>query len=133
VSRTSSLPQSHSEPFFQTRFASSSVDDYVHAASVAPLSQGGLIAVWFAGSREGAPDVDIRASRFDPATQEWTREFTLVSRETTETLLQRNIRKLGNPVIALAPDNRLWLFYVSVSMGGWGGSAINAMHSDDDG
>jgi predicted neuraminidase len=125
--------QSDSEPFFQTRFASSSVDDYVHSASVAPLPHGGLMAVWFAGSREGASDVDIRASRFDPASQEWTEEFTLVSREATETVLQRYIRKLGNPVIALAPDNRLWLFYVSVSVGGWGGSAINAMHSDDGG
>lgn len=91
------------------------------------------MAVWFAGSREGAPDVDIRASRFDPVGQEWTPEFTLVSREATETVLQRYIRKLGNPVIALAPNNRLWLFYVSVSVGGWGGSAINAMHSDDGG
>ena len=125
--------QSDQEPFFQTRFASSSVDDFVHSASVAPLPDGGLMAVWFAGSREGAPDVDIRASRFDPASQEWTPEFTLVSRETTETVLQRYIRKLGNPVIALAPNNRLWLFYVSVSVGGWGGSAINTMHSDDGG
>jgi predicted neuraminidase len=34
-------------------------------------------------------------------------------------------------VISLAPDNRLWLFYVSVSIGGWAGSAVNAMVSDD--
>jgi predicted neuraminidase len=125
--------QSDAEPFFQTRFASSSVDDYVHAASIAPLPDGGLMAVWFAGSREGAEDVDIRASRFDPATQEWNPEFTLVSRETTENVLQRSIRKLGNPVIAQAPGGRLWLFYVSVSVGGWAGSAINAMHSNDGG
>ena len=125
--------QSDTEPFFQTRFASSSVDDYVHASSVAPLPEGGLMAVWFAGSREGAPDVDIRAARFDPVSQEWSPEFTLVSREATEILLQRHIRKLGNPVITLAPNNRLWLFYVSVSVGGWGGSAINAMRSDDGG
>ncbi|WP_206323709.1 exo-alpha-sialidase, partial [Pseudomonas viridiflava] len=41
------------------------------------------------------------------------------------------IRKLGNPVIALAPDKRLWLFYVSVSVGGWAGSTVNAMVSSD--
>src|SRR5690606_15349604 len=47
--------------------------------------------------------------------------------------LGRNIRKLGNPVIGTAPDGRLWLFYVSVSVGGWAGSAINFMTSDDEG
>jgi predicted neuraminidase len=121
------------EPFFQTRFASSSIDDFVHASSVSPLPDGGFMAVWFAGTREGAPDVDIRGSRFDPLRQEWLPESTLVSRESTETNLQRHIRKLGNPVIALAPNNRLWLFFVSVSVGGWAGSAINTMYSDDGG
>ncbi|MFA5514666.1 MAG: sialidase family protein [Desulfuromonadales bacterium] len=128
-----SSTQADSEPFFQTHFASSSVDDYVHSASLAPLPDGGLMAVWFAGSREGASDVDIRASRFDVDSQEWTPEFILVERESTEPVLQRYIRKLGNPVIALAPDKRLWLFYVSVSVGGWAGSSINTMHSDDSG
>src|SRR5690606_2467347 len=36
-------------------------------------------------------------------------------------------------VIARAPGGRLWLFYVSVSLGGWAGSAINSMYSDDSG
>lgn len=126
-------PQVCEEPLFQTRFASSSVDDFVHSSSVAPLPDGGLMAVWFAGTREGASDVEIRGSRFDPVSREWSPESVLVSRAMTEASLQRHIRKLGNPVIALAPNNRLWLFYVSVSVGGWGGSAINAMHSDDGG
>lgn len=115
------------------RFASTGYDKHVHAASISPLPNGGLIAAWFAGSREGARDVDIQAARFDPRTQSWGDEFELVSRAATEEVLQRDIRKLGNPVIALAPDRRLWLFYVSVSMGGWAGSAINVMYSDDGG
>ena len=36
-------------------------------------------------------------------------------------------------MIAFAPDDRLWLFYVSVSLGGWAGSAINVMVSEDQG
>lgn len=120
-------------PRFDSYFASSSFNRHVHSSSIAPLPNGGLIAAWFAGSREGASDVNIRAARFDPKTESWGEEFKLISRETTERLLQRDIRKLGNPVIALAPNNRLWLFYVSVSMGGWAGSAINAMYSDDGG
>lgn len=120
-------------PEMGVRFASSRFDQHVHAASISPLPDGGLMAVWFAGSREGARDVDIHGARFDPRSRRWGREFELVSRAATEEILQRDIRKLGNPVIALAPDNRLWLFYVSVSMGGWAGSAINAMYSDDGG
>ena len=57
--------------------------------------------------------------------------MVLATRESTESATQKHIRKMGNPVIAMAPDNRLWLFYVSVSIGGWAGSAINAMYSDD--
>lgn len=120
-------------PRFDSYFASSSFNRHVHSASIAPLPNGGMIAAWFAGSREGASDVNIRAARFDPETESWGDEFKLISREMTERVLQRDIRKLGNPVIALAPNNRLWLFYVSVSMGGWAGSAINAMYSDDGG
>ena len=32
-----------------------------------------------------------------------------------------------------AADGTLWLFYVSVSLGGWAGSSITMMTSDDDG
>lgn len=114
-----------------SRFASSNLDDFVHSASIAELPGDDLIAVWFAGSREGAADVQIRASRFDAQAGEWTAERVLATRESTQAAVRKHIRKLGNPVIALAPDRRLWLFYVSVSVGGWAGSAINLMVSDD--
>ncbi len=134
VSLPSTSPRSQEqEPLFLTRFASTSVDDYVHSASLAPLPGRAMMAAWFAGSREGAPDVDIRAAKFDAASEEWGPEFTLVSRPQTESSLNRHIRKLGNPVLALAPNDRLWLFYVSVSIGGWSTSSINAMYSDDGG
>jgi predicted neuraminidase len=126
-----SATASNTEPEFEAYFASDSIDDHVHSASIAGLSNGDLMAVWFAGSREGARDVNIRAARFDARRQAWGEEFVLISRDTTEAVLQRDIRKLGNPVIAEAPNGRLWLFYVSVSVGGWAGSAINAMYSDD--
>lgn len=122
-----------SEPVFGVNFASRDLHRHVHSASITPLPNGGLMAAWFAGSREGARDVNIRGAIFDPQSREWGEEFQLVSRESTEQMLQRDIRKLGNPVLALAPDNRLWLFYVSVSLGGWAGSAINVIHSDDGG
>ena len=119
------------QPFYTSRFASSDLDEFVHSSSITGLPDGGLMSVWFAGSREGAADVQVRGARFDAATGEWGDELVLATRESTQGSVHKYIRKLGNPVIALAPDQRLWLLYVSVSVGGWAGSAINAMHSDD--
>ena len=116
---------------FSSRFVSSQLTDFVHSSSVTAMPDGGLMAVWFAGSREGAADVQVRAARFDPRTDEWGAEQVMATRESTRDGTQRYIRKLGNPVIALGPDNRLWMFYVSVSVGGWATSAINLMVSDD--
>lgn len=89
------------------------------------------MAVWFAGSREGGADVEIRAAKYSATDDAWGQEQVLATRSTTETAVNKHIRKLGNPIIALTPNNRLWLFYVSVSVGGWAGSAINAAYSDD--
>ncbi|MBI6855585.1 sialidase family protein [Pseudomonas lijiangensis] len=116
---------------YSSRFASSDLDDFVHSSAVTALPGGDLMSVWFAGSREGAGDVEIRASRFDASAGEWGNEQVLATRESTQNGTGKYIRKLGNPVIALAPDQRLWLFYVSVSVGGWAGSTVNAMVSQD--
>lgn len=117
-------------PFVQS-FASSDIDEYVHSAALTSLDENTMISVWFAGTREGAADVQIRGALMDTRSQTWHEEIVLATRESTQHGVNRYIRKLGNPVIAMAPDERLWLFYVSVSIGGWGGSAINAMVSED--
>jgi predicted neuraminidase len=119
------------KPAFAAHLASSNMEDFVHSASVSGLGGGDLMAVWFAGTREGSADVQIRSARFDAETRQWSAERVLATRKGTEQAVGKRIRKLGNPVISLAPDNRLWLFYVSVSIGGWAGSAVNAMVSDD--
>jgi predicted neuraminidase len=119
------------KPVYTSRFASSGLVDFVHSSAVTALPDGSLMAVWFAGTREGAADVQVRSARFNVSTGEWGEEQVLATRESTQQSTRKYIRKLGNPVIALAPDNRLWLFFVSVSMGGWAGSAVNVMVSDD--
>lgn len=119
------------KPVYTSRFASSGLVDFVHSSAVTALPDGSLMAVWFAGTREGAADVQVRSARFDAETGEWGAEQVLATRDSTQQGTRKYIRKLGNPVIALAPDSRLWLFYVSVSMGGWAGSAVNVMVSDD--
>ncbi len=127
----SSATAASSTPQYHSRFVSSELDDFVHSSSVTALPGGDLMAVWFAGSREGAADVQVRSARFDAQSGEWGAEQVLATRESTRVGTGRYIRKLGNPVIALGPDQRLWLFYVSVSVGGWATSAINLMVSDD--
>lgn len=121
------------EPVMERRFVSSDLDDFVHSSSITSLPGGDLLSVWFAGTREGAADVQIRAARFNASKGEWSDEEVLATRELTRAAVGKPIRKLGNPVIARAPDERLWLFYVSVSLGGWAGSAINVMVSEDQG
>ncbi len=37
-----------------------------HASHLTPLADGGVLAVWFQGSREGADDVCIWGARFSP-------------------------------------------------------------------
>ena len=123
----------NSEPVLQSRFASSSISIQTHAASAIELKDGRIRAFWFAGSREGAKDVEIRSAVFNPATSQWEAEQTVVTRETTQQSLLRYVSKLGNPVPGRAADGTLWLYYVTVSLGGWAGSSITAMRSQDEG
>jgi predicted neuraminidase len=120
-----------SEPYFDTQFASNNPVDFVHAASVAETGDGNLIAAWFAGSREGGKDVTIKSTRFNARTNSWSEEVILATPWDTQDATNRWVKKLGNPVITLAPNGRLWVFYVSVAAGGWAASAINSMYSDD--
>jgi predicted neuraminidase len=102
-----------------------------HAVTLTQLENGKLMAAWFAGSREGAADVAIVGAIFDKGV--WSSPQTITDRRTVQRDTRRLIRKLGNPVLWRAPDNVLHLWFVSVSYGGWAGSAVNHMQSSDAG
>jgi predicted neuraminidase len=74
--------------------------DSCHASTLVELRTGGLLAAWFGGTREGAPDVAIWASR--RVGNQWSAPFELV-------------REPGvpawNPVLFYTRDKRLWLYY----------------------
>ena len=123
----------NSEPFLHSHFASSRRHIQAHASSLIELKDGRIRAFWFSGSREGARDVEIHSAVFDPALGQWGTEQTVASREGTQQSLLRYVSKLGNPVAGRAADGTLWLYYVTVSMGGWAGSSITAMTSLDEG
>jgi predicted neuraminidase len=105
----------------------------VHAASMIALKDGAVRAFWFAGSREGAADVSIYSSVFDPKSSNWSAPTVVMDRISAEKGLSRYIAKLGNPVPSRLADGRLQLFFVTVSVGGWAGSSISAITSDDEG
>lgn len=103
----------------------------VHSVSLAAIGPGRLAAAWFGGSREGAADVDIFLSVFDG--QDWSIPQAIISRQQVERDTRRLIRKLGNPVLWHDGHGILHLWFVSVSYGGWAGSALNHTVSHDGG
>lgn len=117
----------------RTRFVSTTAGPHRHAPSLVELRDGRLRAFWFSGSREGAPDVEIRSAVFDPNGGGWSTETTVADRAGTQRALLRYVKKLGNPVAERAADGTLHLYYVTVSLGGWAGSSITTMTSADDG
>ena len=104
----------------------------VHAPALAELPDGRIAAAWFAGSREGAGDVEIVLSHYDPKTDVWSAPHPIATREQTLQDTQRSVRKLGNPVL-WTQGNTLSLAYVSAGFGGWAGSSINLSQSIDGG
>ena len=124
---------SSAKAFYRPQLLPNSTARSVHSATAVEISGGRLRAFWFGGSREGASDVAIYTSVFSPRERTWSPERVLVTRESAQRNLQRYVRKLGNPAVGRDRSGRLWLFFVSVSVGGWAGSAVNLMVSEDEG
>jgi predicted neuraminidase len=122
-----------SQPSLQMEWLPDTGAPSVHAASLIALKDGAVRAFWFAGSREGAQDVVINTAVFDPQAARWSAPTVVIDRVTAEKGLSRYIKKLGNPVPARMADGRMQLFFVTVSIGGWAGSSISTMISDDEG
>ncbi|MEE9523372.1 MAG: sialidase family protein [Thermodesulfovibrionales bacterium] len=95
-----------------------------HVSSIAQANNDSLVCVWYSGSREGGRDVSILMSRSNKE-GEWTEPVKLTDRVQTSIDLDRYIKKVGNPLIFSDKKGRLWLFYSSVTLGGWSGTTIN--------
>jgi len=127
------VPGQAAPPVYASRFVDAgSGIPRVHAASIVETDDQ-LHVVWYAGSREGASDVSIWYSSFDYEAGRWSEDKKLFDRLSAQKALGRYIKKLGNPVLGVDANGRLWLYFVSVSAGGWSGSAINYSISADDG
>jgi predicted neuraminidase len=130
---TRSVTSLQTVPLFSTNFASHESTPEVHSAAAIELADNDIMAFWYGGTREGHKDVNIYANRWSSKTKTWGNDQSILTREDTKENTLRYIRKLGNPVVTRGPDNAIWLFYVSVSVGGWAGSSINLTRSYDEG
>ena len=105
----------------------------VHSASMVEQADHTLRAVWFQGSREGARDVAIYTSTWDRASTMWSTPTVLVDRRQVQKDIGNYIKTVGNPVLFTDQRGRTWLFFVTVTIGGWSGGDINCKFSDDNG
>jgi predicted neuraminidase len=104
-----------------------------HSSAICALPSGDLLAVWYGGSREGAADVALFTARYSEKNGGWTAPVIAMDREIAENELDRMIKKVGNAVVFPGAAGTLWMVYVSVSLGGWSGSALNVRTSQDEG
>lgn len=82
---------------------------HVHASSLLPLKDGGYLAVWFQGSREGASDVGIAMSRRVKGAWEPSRTVAKVADVAH-----------WNPVLRRGNDGRIVLYFkVGAKIAGW--------------
>ena len=129
---SSSPGRENEKPFMMEEFINPLGDIQVHVASIAELRDGTLAAVWYGGKYEGSKDTLICFTTCAPGeNRKWTQPRNIVNRDTATLELSRYIKKVGNPVIFTDSKNRLWLLYVTVPMGGWSGSSLNAKISND--
>jgi predicted neuraminidase len=122
------------EPFFRQSWVTPAGHTAsAHGSTVCALPSGDLMAIWYGGSREGASDVALFTSRLDSAGGEWSVPERTVDRAMAEEELDRMVKKVGNAVIFPDRSGMLWMVYVSVTIGGWSGSALNVKTSRDEG
>ncbi|WP_033760011.1 3-deoxy-d-manno-octulosonic acid hydrolase subunit 2 [Helicobacter pylori] len=100
----------------------------VHASTLISLPNGNLLSAYFSGTKEGARDVKISANLFDGKSNRWSEAFILLTKEELSKNAHEYIKKLGNPLLFLHND-KILLFVVGVSMGGWATSKIYQFES----
>ena len=71
-----------------------------HSSTIVELLTGDLLGAWFGGTKEGAPDVAVWASRQTDG--RWSDPIKIASEPDIP---------CGNPALFFGPDRTIWLFY----------------------
>ena len=98
-----------------------------HASTLVAMPDGaaaGMLAFWFAGQKESAPDVKIAYAWFERSTQAWHPARFMLSKEAAGAALGFGVRRLGNPVAWLDAQARVHLFVVATGLGGWAAGRV---------
>ena len=135
-------PKPGQKPFYSDRFIDHDPPlAYVHCPSICTLPDGRMACAWYAGSREGARDVAIWIAHWQFVDQQavainpegtWGPPSVRMDHQIAMDDLDRYVKKVGNSVLFTA-DDRIWLVYVTIAIGGWSGSSLNACSSTDAG
>ena len=120
------------KPVLEMAFISGDLTREVHSATAVELNNGNIRVFWYGGKREGSKDTSIYSRVLSRADNSWSDIKEVMTRHMVTRDTHRYIRKLGNPV-AVVNGDELWMFFVSVSIGGWASSAINLSVSADNG
>ena len=102
-----------------------------HASALAALPDGDVLAAWWAGQRESAPDVKLYMARWHEG--RWSEPRVVVDRLTLGRALHMGVRRIGNPALWVAADGRVHLYMVATGLGGWAAARVAQLVSDDAG
>ncbi len=101
-------------------------------ASALVAKDSTLMMLFYAGTQEGARDVKIYQSFLDLNTnKEWKNTRVLLTTKQLSKFSGRFIKKLGNPIVFKDSNNKVHLFVVGVSLGGWATSRIYQFYFDN--
>lgn len=101
-----------------------------HASNLLVMPEGhpwSLMAFWFAGSREAAPDVQIASAHLERSSGTWSPARYALGRQD----LSFGATRLGNPVPWLDQDGRVHLFVVATGLGGWAAGRVVHLRQRD--
>ncbi len=108
----------YTEPIFPRN----SLAPMCHCATLAELPDGDLMAAWYAGAFETAPDQKIYAARYHLEHCRWT---------TPSVIVDTPGRADGQPVLHVRPDGALWLFFVTIEDSDWKSAQLKMQTSAD--
>ncbi len=110
-------------PSFQERLIFPLQDKHVHSSSIVELSNGDLLCCWFHGSGERqSEDVVIQGARLKYGTSQWSEVFPMADTPHFPDV---------NPVLFVAADQQLWLFWITVMSERWEHSLLRYRTSNN--
>ncbi len=114
-------------PYFRSEliFEPEKVDiKQCHGSTLVELPGGDILAAYYGGDYEKAKNVAVYGARLGRGETKWSEPWIL--HDTPD-------KSEGNPVLWFGPDNKLWLFFVTIMKDNWNQALIFFKKSPDRG